>query len=44
MGSPPEKGEKKKKKNKPWSRSGFQDLDFQDLKPRIGTLTDRQVN
>ncbi len=38
--SPSEKGGKKK----PWSRSGFQDLDFQDLKPRIGTSTDRQMD
>jgi hypothetical protein len=40
LGSPSEKGEKKK----PWSRSGFQDLDFQNLKPRIGTSTDRRTH
>jgi hypothetical protein len=40
LGSPPEKGGKKK----PWSRSRFQDLDFQDLKPIIETSTDRRTD
>ncbi len=40
LGSPLEKGGKKK----PWSQSGFQDLDFSDLKPIIGTSTDGQTS